>query len=170
MLEYCVASDIFSKEAAILTHHPYGHLVRVLHACADQVITEALSEMELTAAQGHLMGYLALRKTPPCSRDIEEDFQLSHPTVSGLLSRLEKKGFIEFVPDETDRRCKRIHISPKGQAYNEAMYRKLQENEAKMVQGFSAEEQEQFEILLQRAISNMGGNPCRRNHKEEQEQ
>ena len=126
--------------------------------------------MELTAAQGHLMGYLAMRKTPPCPRDIEEEFQLSHPTVSGLLSRLEKKGFISFRPDEDDRRSKRIYISPKGRACNETMYRILQENEVKMVRDFTEEEQAQFASLLERAIANMGGSPCRRNHKEEKEQ
>lgn len=126
--------------------------------------------MELTAAQGRLMGYLAMRETPPCPRDIEEEFQLSHPTVSGLLSRLEKKGFITFRPDEDDRRSKRIYISPKGRACNETMYRILQENEVKMVRDFTEEEQAQFASLLERAIANMGGSPCRRNHKEEKEQ
>ena len=48
-----------------------------------------LASMDLTSAQGHIMGYLAQRSQPPCSRDIEETFHLSHPTVSGLLSRLE---------------------------------------------------------------------------------
>lgn len=154
----------------ILARHHYGHLVRVLHACTDQVVTQALAEMELTAAQGRLMGYLAMRETPPCPRDIEEEFQLSHPTVSGLLSRLEKKGFISFRPDEDDRRSKRIYISPKGRACNETMYRILQENEVKMVRDFTEEEQTQFASLLERAIANMGGSPCRRNHKEEKEQ
>ena len=72
----------------------YGHLLRILHWCTDQSMTNALENMELTAAQGHIMGFLAHRKEPPCPRDIEEEFQLSHPTVSGLLSRLEKKGVI----------------------------------------------------------------------------
>lgn len=126
--------------------------------------------MELTAAQGHLMGYLAMRKSPPCPREIEEELQLSHPTVWGLLSRLEKKGFITFRPDEEDRRSKRVWILPKGHACNETIYRILQENEVKMVRDFTVEEQAQFSSLLERAIANMGGNLCRRNHREEKEQ
>ena len=132
----------------------YGHFIRILHWCTDQSVTEALSQMDLTAAQGRIMGYLSYRKTPPCSRDIEEEFQLTHPTVSGLLSRLEKKGFIEFRPDEEDRRCKRI-------------YRIILENEEKMVRDFTDEEKELFGSLLGRAIANMGADPCRRKHKEE---
>ena len=54
----------------------YGHMVRVLHCAVSQAMTEALGEMELTSAQGRVMGYLARRKEPPCARDIEEEFNL----------------------------------------------------------------------------------------------
>ena len=146
----------------------YGYMARVLHWCTDQVMTQALAQMDLTSSQGHIMGYLAHRQDPPCSRDIEEHFQLSHPTVSGLLARLEKKGFIEFRPDDQDRRCKRIYILPKGQECHDTMHRTIEENEARMVQGFTDEEKAQFARLLQRAITNMGGGPCHRTQKEEE--
>ena len=142
-------------------------MVRILHWCTDQSMTNALETMELTAAQGHIMGYLAHRKTPPCPRDIESEFQLSHPTVSGLLSRLEQKGFIALRADPNDRRCKRIYVLPKGKQFHDLMHGTILSNEQRMVQGFSPEEQAQFAALLQRAITNMGGNPCRPKHKEE---
>ena len=145
----------------------YGHFVRILHSCTDQKITAALASMELTAAQGPILGFIEHAQEPPCSRDIEEAFRLSHPTVSGILSRLEKKGFIEFRPDAEDRRCKRIFMLPKGSACNETMHRIIDENEAQMVQDFSEEEKELFEQLLTRAIRNMGATLCKRKHKEE---
>ena len=144
-----------------------GHLARILHSCTDQVMTNALAEMDLTAAQGHIMGYIAHAPSPPCPRDIEEAFRLSHPTVSGLLSRLERKNFIELRTDPQDHRCKRIYILPKGQACNETMHQTIRGIEQRLVQGFSQEEQEQFALLLEKAIVNMGGSPCRRKHKEE---
>ena len=144
----------------------YGHYVRLLHWCTDQQVTNALAEMDLTASQGPILGYIAHRKDPPCPRDIEEQFHLSHPTVSGLLSRLEKKGFIAFFPDEHDRRCKRLRLLPRGKACMESMHRTILANEARMVQGFTEEEKEQFFALLSRAIHNMGGDPCSRRHKE----
>ena len=145
----------------------YGHQLRILHWQFDQAVSSALAQMDLTAAQGHIMGFLSHRKEPPCSKDTEEAFQLSHPTVSGLLSRLEKKGFIEFRPDPADRRCKRIYMLPKGHDCHETMHRIITENEEKVVAGFSEDEKQQFAALLQRAISNMGINPCHRNPKEE---
>ena len=70
----------------------YGPRLKILHCSTDQAITNALTEMDLTAAQGHILVFLAHRDTAPCPKDIEEFFHLSHPTVSGLLTRLERKG------------------------------------------------------------------------------
>ncbi len=148
----------------------YGHLVRILHWCSHQSMTAALEKMDLTAAQGRVMGYLAHQAQPPCPRDVETEFQLSHPTVSGLLQRLEQKGFIELRPDPDDRRCKRIYILPKGWECHDVMHTTIQENERRIVEGFSPEEQEQFAALLQRAITNMGGSPSHPKHKEEDTQ
>jgi len=127
--------------------------------------------MGLTASQGHIMGFLAHREEPPCPRDVEEHFQLSHPTVSGILSRLEKKEFIQLIPDEHDRRCKRIHILPRGRECLENMHQVIQTNEKRLVEGFTREEQAQFAEFLSRAIANMGASPCRKHtHKEENSQ
>ncbi len=151
----------------IFLKYHYGHLLRILHWCTDQAMTSALETMELTAAQGHIMGYLAHKQEPPCPRDVEAEFHLSHPTVSGLLSRLEQKGFIELRTDPDDRRCKRIYILEKGHQCHDLMHHTIQTNERRIVEGFTPEEQEQFAALLQRAITNMGGSPCPRRHKEE---
>lgn len=145
----------------------FGPRLRILHWCTDQAVTNALSDMELTSAQGRVMGYLGACAHPPCAKDLEEAFRLSHPTVSGLLSRLERKGFIELRPDESDRRCKRIHILPKGRECNEKMHQTICNNEARLVQGFTDAEKEQFSALLDRAISNMGGTRCKHRHKED---
>ena len=146
----------------------FGYRIRILHWCTDQIMTDALAQMDLTAAQGHIMGFLSHHSLPPCARDIAEVFQLSHPTVSGLLSRLEKKGFIEFRPDEQDRRSRRIHILPKGLESHKRIEETIMLNEQRMVRGFSEEEKLQFMQLLDRAISNMGGNPCQSRHIKEE--
>ena len=147
----------------------FGPLLRHIHNTVDQTMTNALASMDLTAAQGQIMAFITHRETAPCARDIEEALQLTHPTVSGLLSRLEKKGFVEFRPDEQDRRCKRIYILPKGEQMHETMHRTILETEERLVAGFTQEEQDRFHEMLLRAIDNMGANPCKRKQKEEQE-
>ena len=126
-----------------------------------------MDSMELTAVQGHIMAYLAHAEQPPCPRDLEAEFHLTHPTVSGILSRLEQKGFLELRTDPEDRRCKRIYVLEKGWQCHEVMHRTIQENERRMTEGFTPEEQELFAGLLRRAIRNMGGDPTPRRCKEE---
>ena len=148
----------------------YGHRFRVLPWCTDQIMTDALAQMDLTASQGRIMGYLSHTPSPPCAKDIEEHFHLSHPSVSGTFSRMEKKGFIAFRPDKNDRRCKRIHILPKGIECHERMEQVISGIEQQIVSGFTPEEQTVFSDLLDRALQNMGGDPCKTFHEEEPDQ
>ena len=128
-------------------------------------MSAAVAQMDLTPVQSRVMGYLAHRQDPACAKDVETEFGLTHPTVSGILSRLEKKGFIEFRPDSADRRCKRIYVLEKGNEHIDQIRRIIQENEERIVQDFSEEEKLQFAAFLNRAIRNMGGDPW--HHKEE---
>ena len=130
--------------------------MRILHWCCDQTMTEALNNMGLTASQGRLMAFLAHRgEQPTYAKDVEAEFHLSHPTVSGLLSRLEQKDFLELKTDPNDRRSKRIVISEKGMACHERMHAAIIENESRIVQGFTEEEKKLLARLLQRAIDNV---------------
>lgn len=133
----------------------YGPRFRALHCCTDQIMSDALSQMELTASQGRVMGFIARQPSPPCPRDIEEHFHLSHPSVCGTLSRMEKKGFIEFRPDESDHRCKRIFMAPKGMECCARMHQVIDSIENRVVTGFTPEEQAVFSDLLDRAIRNI---------------
>ena len=114
-----------------------------------------LQELELTNAQGHAIGFLRHAKEPPCARDMETAYGLSHATVSGILSRLESKGFIEQTSDPRDRRVKRICLLEKGTACSESIRRHIDESEGIMGEGFTDEELEQFRLYLRRAISNL---------------
>lgn len=141
-----------------LKHH-YGPRFRVLHWCTDQLLNDALADMDLTSSQGRILGYLSHHAQAPCPRDLEEHFHLSHPSISGTLSRMEKKGFIEFRPDPADHRCKRIYILPKGMECHTRIEQNIDMNEARVVQDFTPEEQELFSQFLNRAITNLGGCP-----------
>ena len=63
----------------------------------------------------------------------------------------------------------RYHICSKGLELNELMHQTIATMEETMVQNFTDEEKTQFSNLLRRAIDNLGGNPCKRKHKEEPE-
>lgn len=132
-----------------------GHYFKVMQIRIEHLMNMQMQQMDLTSAQGHIIGYLTHSKQPPCARDIEKFFRLSHPTVSGLLSRMEAKGFVEIRPDPEDRRVKRIVLLEKGMACSREIERCIRENDRRMVRGFSPEEEELFRDFLMRAADNM---------------
>ena len=145
----------------------YGPKLRMLFSMMDHQISLSLEDMELTCSQGHVIGFVVHQKEMPCPRDVEEAFGLSHPTVSGLLSRLERKGFLELIPDAHDRRCKRIRVLPKGIECMDRLHTCIRTTEENLVADFSPEEREQFSLLLDRAIRNLGGSVPNEIQKEE---
>lgn len=129
--------------------------IRRLHWCADQAMSEGLSQMELTASQGCAMGFLNHQNQPPMAKDFEEALHLSHASASGILTRLEKKGFIECRPDEKDKRCKRIYILQKAKDCHNHMHGIMENLEQTITRDFTPEERTQFLEYLDRAIRNL---------------
>lgn len=139
-----------------MTTKPHmGHYFKVMQIRIEHYMNQQLQALDLTAAQGQIIGYLTHAKQPPCARDLEKFFHLSHPTVSGLLSRMEAKGFVEVRLDPEDKRVKRIVLLDKGTACSRQIAQSIRENDNRMLRGFSPEEAELFESMLRRAIDNM---------------
>ena len=145
----------------------FGPRFRILHCCTDQILNDALAKMDLTSSQGRIIGFIARQSEAPCCRDLEQHFHLSHPSISGTLSRLEKKGFLEARPDSEDHRLKRLYLLPKGQECHQQIQATIQSMEDRIVRDFTPEEQELLSQLLNRALANIGGNPCPSKPKEE---
>ena len=145
-----------------------GHYFKVIQIRMEHFMNQQLQALDLTASQGQIIGYLTHAKEPPCARDLEEFFRLSHPTVSGLLSRMESKGFVKIRPDERDKRIKRIYLLEKGLACSRQIAQSIEENDARMIRGFSEEEAEQFLSLLRRAIDNMSDDAVPKPQKREE--
>lgn len=79
-----------------------GHRVRILSQAIRQAIDRKLCDLDLTGQQSFIIRYLSERQGEVVyPKDIERRFNLTHPTVSGLLQRLESKGFLTCEPDRT---------------------------------------------------------------------
>ena len=146
---------MFVKEG-IKIQRFYGHQFKILNTYLEQILNREMTRMELTSSQSHVIGYLTHSPEPPCARDLEEFFGLSHPTVSGMLSRMEAKGFIQLRPDDKDRRIKRIYLLERGKACSVRTQEVIRDNERLTVEGFTEEEIRLFDNFLDRAIENLG--------------
>ena len=72
-------------------------LVKHLSKCMELALDKEANKLGLTPQQARLLGFLVRRKNENISIrqiDIEERFQLSKSTVSGLVKRMESKNLI----------------------------------------------------------------------------
>ena len=88
-------------------------------------------------------------------KDLEKRFHLTHPTVSGVLQRLEAKNFIIIEPDKADRRCKRIRLTDRARRCDEAVGQAFETLEQRMCAGMTEAEQQTLRRLLDLAAENL---------------
>lgn len=133
-----------------------GFKVKTISRLLGMHMDRRIHSLGLTGSQGRVLGYLCLKRGEPVrARDVEQQFGFSHPTASGLLQRLAAKGFIVFVPDLDDRRCKRICPTEKALQLNEAIRAQIHCSEQALSAGMSPAELEILRELLDRMIHNL---------------
>ena len=133
-----------------------GARVRVLAQNIKQAFDRKLTALGLTTQQSFVLRYLyehSEEKVYP--KDIEKRFDLTHPTVSGIIQRLEAKGFLAAEPDSDDRRCKRVVLTPKARECQKEIWQHIQWVERTMVSGMTPEEEQTLTELLERACENL---------------
>lgn len=115
-----------------------------------------LKRIGLTVSQAELLFFLY--HTPlseVTQRDIEVHLNLKHPTVIGLLERLRKKGFVQCVVNQEDRRCRTVLLTEKAHAVRQEMERRRQEMERHLLKGIPEDHQAFLISLLNRMLSNI---------------
>ncbi len=81
-----------------------------------------------------------------------------HPaTVTNALKRMERTGFLERRPDREDQRVSRVYLTDTGREIRGAVERVWAELEEQTFAGFSEEELETLEHLLDRIYENLEG-------------
>lgn len=134
-----------------------GPLLRITHTAMDQQINSRVQEMELTSAQIFVLHYI--NRNPDKAiyqKDIEKHFELSHATVAGLIARLEAKGFLECIPDSSDKRYKRLCVTQKARCCDEQMSKNIEQVEQQALKGFSDEDIAQLQNYFDKILSNLG--------------
>ncbi len=134
-----------------------GPKVKVISNAFRRTVDNSTAELGITGAQSFILGYLKDHtETRPCQRDIETEFNIKHPTATGLLGRLAEKGYVEFLPDEHDRRLKRIVITEAGAEAAEQTHSRLDQAEQSLVRDFSPQELAELHRLLDKLVQSAG--------------
>ena len=135
-----------------------GPLIKKIHWRIDKRINETLKELDLTTAQSSVLRYLdhAEKQCIAVSqKDIEKYLNASNPTISGILDRLEDKGFINRINDNHDARKKIITLTDKARKINQAIVEKLDIFDEEMLSCLDDKEREELFDYLERIIAHL---------------
>lgn len=115
-----------------------------------------LKEHGLTIAQGRVLSILAeLKGANTTQKDLEEALGVSHPTMVGIISRMEAGGFVVCHQDTNDKRNKIVMMTEKAVAVDNNIEKVIESNENEMLKPLSDTERKELARMLSLIINNL---------------
>ncbi len=132
--------------------------MRLIERAQKSKFDMELEQVGLTAAQMQVLIYL-LRNSDNgkeiTARELEKRFQVSNPTMSGILKRLEKKQFIMRLPGSIDKRNKQIKIRGDVEIFGRLIEARVGKEMERMFAGFTPQEIETLLQLITKLLHNI---------------
>jgi MarR family transcriptional regulator, organic hydroperoxide resistance regulator len=102
------------RDAATIEHH-----LRYLRKAMLRAFEADKRQSQLTMPQVHVMEALTSVPSPPgmTLTALSEQLDLAQSTVSGIVERLERRGFVRRYQDPADRRFTRVEVTEPIQEY-----------------------------------------------------
>ena len=124
--------------------------------CQKLIITlqKSFSEsgIEVTPIQGMLLFFLQ-KKDGSSLTQISQGLMLENPTVTGLIDRLEKLGYVKRSDHPDDRRVYLIYLTEKGNKVAKKALPIVKKLNEEIKKGYSKEEIENFKKVLMGAFN-----------------
>jgi MarR family multiple gene transcriptional regulator MgrA len=135
-----------------------GYLIKQIDECLYRKANQNLKPIDLTLSQVKVLILLREReKTRQLTshKDIEESLHVSHPTVLGLLRRLEAKGFIRTETGTADRRIRNVFLTQRDASFWDSLRTNQVAMEKLILANFSKEEKDTLRLLLTKLLHNI---------------
>ena len=124
-----------------------GYLIKRIN---DKLAVRADAELKqyhITMSQGRVCLYLSSRGGQATQKEIETFLGVAHPTVVGLVSRMEQSGYVTCWPCE-DGRNKYVKLTPQAEVIDKDMQENMHANEEMLLAPLSPEDRERLRDLL----------------------
>ena len=126
-----------------------GYLIKNIHDAMEKRSNANLKCYNLTFSQARVLMFLMNHEGIATQKQIEDFLKVSHPTVVGIVSRLEQNGYVTTWMDETDKRNKLVQHTPKAADVSHALSVQLQEQREELLGSLSKEDISKLETLLE---------------------
>lgn len=110
---------------------------------------ERIAPYGLTHTQFFMLIALYEEEGAPPSA-LADKTHLDRPTVTGMIDRLERDGWVERRPDPHDRRSFRVFLTSKAHEHRQALLQIYYDVNGMLLEKFGRDEWERFRALLER--------------------
>lgn len=133
-----------------------GFYLKQLHDALEKGANNALRSQDITMAQMGALLFLGERPGHEASmKELEKSMKIAQSTTAGIVSRLERKGFVAAFGSPDDKRIKMVRITPEGEAICRDSLQHMTETEDRLLKGFTDVERTVFRELLKKSCDNM---------------
>jgi DNA-binding MarR family transcriptional regulator len=123
-------------------------IVPRLNRWAEASVTRAAGDNRLSLRQLSALTMIESEKTT--LGDVARRLMVTPAVVTGLIDRLEKRGYVRRINSTDDRRRVLLALTDEGRAAAESVSSQLQQEMASALRGFSASDLEQLDRSLTR--------------------
>lgn len=81
--------------------------------------------------------------------------EVSHPTVVGIISRMEQNGHLRCWVDETDKRNKIVALTEQAKVLGKEMEQRILDNEKKLLASLSEDDIKKLKQMLLTMYNNL---------------
>ena len=135
---------------------PIGFLFKQINTIYEKEFNNRLKKLGITASQCAVLDYLFNSSEEEITqKDIEKALNLKNPTVTGLLKRLDEKGFVLVVPSNKDKRCKNVFLTEKAYDIQRRMEMDRKKIDKMLTLGMTKKEVASLEKMLKRVLYNV---------------
>lgn len=125
-----------------------GYLIKNINDKLKAKADADFKRYNLTLAQSRVFAFLHSNGGQATQKEIEVFLEVSHPTVVGIVSRMEQNGHVTSWIDENDKRNKIVKLTEAAEALSMDMEHNISANEQKMLTSLSVEDIERLRELL----------------------
>ncbi len=135
---------------------PLGFIVKQINNIYEKELTHRLKILGITSSQCAVLNYLFRSNQEKVNqREIERQLNLKNPTVTGLLKRLDEKGFVFCVPSTKDKRCKNVYLTEKAYDIQKKMEADRRRLDKRLTIGMTKKEVEALRKGLEKVLYNI---------------
>ena len=135
---------------------PIGFLFKQINNVYEKDINNQLKGIGITSSQCEVLNYLfRCDKEEVNQKDIEKALSLKNPTVTGILQRLDEKGYILIVPNGKDKRKKNVHLTEKAYDIQRRMESDRRRIDKNLTVGMTKREIQALQKMLNRVLYNV---------------